>query len=475
MTLKALLTLTLALALLGAALGPAGAASTWTRASTLALPSGATSLPQGYLPALACPRAGECVAVGQFVDSRANTYGLVATETKGHWGAARHLIAPSGAATGSGLLPVAVACSAVGACVVVGSYLDQAGNQRAFYDVEVKGVWRSAAALPLPANAASAGTLASLHGVACSPGGPCVAAGEYLGPHGTSLALLATYAKGAWRVSAGAPPAGAGANPFVQLTQVACGAAGRCTAAGTYLDTDNVSHPLAYSLRAGAWGTPARPALPANASAYATASVGGEGCSSDGSCVVVGTYETLDGRRGAYAASQVAGAWQRARALVLPTSANPLAFFYGFADVSCPASGGCSVGGQFRSATGAYQGFLVNEVGGNWRVATTLPLPGGATSTGANGGVVALSCTAVGSCAAGAAYLDGAGNYQGLLINETGGTWGAPVPVALPGSAASVGVDGGVYALSCHVQGCSAVGSYLDGTGSYQGFTLAGH
>jgi hypothetical protein len=51
--------------------------------------------------------------------------------------------------------------------------------------------------------------------------------------------------------------------------------------------------------------------------------------------------------------------------------------------------------------------------------------------------------------------------------------WQRGTEVTLPSGAGSVGVDGGIYAINCtSATSCVGVGSYLQGTNTYEGFTL---
>jgi hypothetical protein len=69
----------------------AGASTTprWQAAKTAALPSGATGLPSGFLPALGCASAGNCSAGGAYSDASGHTQGLILNEVKGVWTAPR--------------------------------------------------------------------------------------------------------------------------------------------------------------------------------------------------------------------------------------------------------------------------------------------------------------------------------------------------------------------------------------------------
>ena len=109
---------------------------------------------------------------------------------------------------------------------------------------------------------------------------------------------------------------------------------------------------------------------------------------------------------------------------------------------------------------------------GAWKPAKTLSLPSGAQQAGKNGGAVAFTCSSVGNCSAGAAYLDSSGNYQAGIVSEVNGTWQTTQKLTLPNGATTVSPAGGVYGLICRASSCTALGSYQTSSGSYQGFTV---
>jgi hypothetical protein len=456
---------------------PAGATSTrWSPARLLRLPVASASLPQGYLPALACPAAGSCVAAGDYQDGANVVHGLTVSSRRGVWSRARAIAPPPGAASPADLTPEAVACGAVGDCLVVGSYSDATGAVQAFVDREVKGAWRGARAVALPANAAVSAQVAGLRAVACASATSCAAVGSYVtsDPPGAIEGLVVVVRAGSFSAREVSAPGAANFNPRLVLTQIACARAGSCVAAGTYLDADGATHAIAASASLAPVGAALAP--PSDVSAYPGETVGALACVRSGACVVLGTYETSAGRREGYVASSVRGKWQRADELVMPpgAGANPDVFSYGFAGLACASPGDCAAGGQYVDAQGAHQGFLVDEVAGRWRAATELALPVGAREAGANGGVVALTCPASGRCRAGAAYVDAHGNYQAYVVAETAHRWARGTTLALPRGSSDVGVDGGVYGLVCaSTSRCSATGSYLDATGNYQGFAAS--
>ena len=453
---------------------------TWRAARHATLPVGGTTIPSGYLPALACPSAGNCVAAGDYANGAGTVKGLILTEVAGTWRTPLTITPPTNAAANAGLTPNAVSCGSNSNCVVVGSYQDHAGNTQSFIDAETNGRWARASYVAMPANRAGVGQNSQIHSIACSAPGQCSAVGTYLDnatpyPHGLGFAL--NEISGHWtRAVQVQLPAGANANPFVGIGQVACSSPGNCSAVGTFIDANDATQGLAVDEVHGSWHTGATVVLPGNANAFTGVTLASLACGANGRCTAIGTYETVAGAVQGFTTSRASGQWGRGVALQMPTGApaNPHVFLYGFSDIACPRVNDCSAGGLYRDGAGKYQGFFVDERNGVWRVAVALRLPSGSQMAGRNGGVVSVSCISVGYCSGGAAYLDGSGNYQASIVNQVNGVWRSATRLALPPGAASVGVDGGVYGLVCPTHGpCTAVGSYLKGASSYEGFTVS--
>ena len=85
-----------------------------------------------------------------------------------------------------------------------------------------------------------------------------------------------------------------------------------------------------------------------------------------------------------------------------------------------------------------------------------------------------VSCPSAGSCTAVGSYLDSSGSRQGLLLTETSGTWATGVEAPLPADAnAPGGQDARLVSVSCASAGnCTAVGFYANSSGPYQGLLL---
>jgi hypothetical protein len=464
----------------GAALPAAATVPAWNNAKVVVLPSGAKGIPDGFLPTLTCVSVGNCEAGGSYTDANNRVEGLILNETNGVWTTPSTLKVPVGAAANPGVTLYALSCGAIGNCSAAGDYVNAAGDDLAFYADEVSGTWQEAHQVELPANALVKGQDAAIRSIACPSAGNCSAVGSYDDNNPVSSreqGFVDVEIDGVWRRATEIAIAGStNFDPFVAMGQVACASNGRCAAVGSYIDANDVTEGLVVDENGNAWDRGRALALPANASAFAGATISEVTCVKDSSCAVFGSYYERGGAIEALSAGETHDVWGRAVELTMPSNANtnPHVFLYGFGGIACASSGNCSVGGQYETSNSEYQGFLANETNGVWIDAQELSLPSGALSAGKNGGVVALACPAAGNCRASGAYLDASNHYQAVVATETNGVWAPGVKVVLPNNATSVGVDGGIYSLLCSSpSSCLGTGSYLVGGSTYEGFTLA--
>jgi hypothetical protein len=455
------------------------AAPQWHGAKLAGLPSGATGLPNGFLPALSCASAGNCSAGGAYSDKAGKVQGLLLSEVRGVWKAPTRLLPPASANADPSTSINSLSCASPGNCAAVGSFADTHSNGLSFVANEVKGVWQRAKEVTLPTGASSTIQNSEVHSVVCSTPGNCSAVGSYLDstqPTGHAQGLEVNEVRGVWGHAVETKvPADANVNPYVSIIQVACGHVGNCVAVGSYIRDDNTTEGLIITEVNGVWNGATAVTLPGNAGAYPSAALSEVTCASANNCTAIGTYTTAAGDVEGMIASETHSTWARAQEMTMPSGAatNPHTFFYGYGGLACPSIGNCSAGGQYLVGTSTYEGFFINEVNGSWLAATEMALPAGAQMGGRNGGVVAVSCRSVGNCSAGAAYVDGASEYQALVINEVAGQWQTGQKISLPTGDNTVGVDGGVYGLVCHATGpCTATGSYLKGLINYEGFTV---
>ncbi len=339
-------------------------------------------------------------------------------------------------------------------------------------------MWRRGSELILPTNAASTGQVATPHAISCASTGNCTVVGTYVAKTSAlaTQGFFSSEVNGVWHHALEVTlPAGANANPMVSLAQVSCWSVGNCLVVGSYVDANDVSLDVVVPEIAGKWKNALPVGLPGNASAFAGAQFSEVSCTPSGSCIAVGTYNTSSGAVQPLVALGDAAQWTRALEVHLPASAakNPETLIYGFQGASCAAPGDCALGGQYMDADGHYQGFFDDVINGDVQRAQVLRLPGGAVQAGHNGGVVSISCPAIGTCFAGAAYMSATNKYEALIVHETNNVWQLGATIALPNGATSVGVAGGVYSVQCFTtSSCTASGSYQSSASRYDGFAL---
>ena len=168
---------------------------------------------------------------------------------------------------------------------------------------------------------------------------------------------------------------------------------------------------------------------------------------------------------GQSAAVRGAGSWGRAIEVpglgVLNTGGRAYV-----TSVSCASAGNCAAGGSYRDGQRHDQGFVAVERNGVW--GTAMEVPGlGALNAGRShfiGGasVSSVSCAAAGDCAAGGDYVNGHNKVQAFVADDRHGRWGRAIEV--PGLAAlNVGGFAGVITVSCSSPGnCAAGGFYAN-------------
>jgi hypothetical protein len=234
-------------------------------AMTAGVPAaGASAISVGSVPdlvelnAVACPRRGDCLAVGQDVTSGhsfAKAWNgtawrvLPAVDAPGSPAALWDVACPP--ASPSLVSPPAVAPLAgtppVGNCIAVGSYSDVSG-----FGFTLAVSWDGARWHVL--HPASPGLFDGLSGIACPAIRRCVAVGATLA---TSFTTLAEAWDGArWRVLATPTPGGWGA-----LNAVACPRPASCVAVGS-TGYGGVRRPLALSWNGARWRVLASPPSP---------------------------------------------------------------------------------------------------------------------------------------------------------------------------------------------------------------------
>jgi hypothetical protein len=486
-------------------------AGTWTQATELTPPANAGGTLAG-LAAISCSSAGNCTAAGSYDDSSGNRQAMVATETAGTWAQAIEITPPTGAsADPHSPYLYAISCPSAGNCTAVGKYVDGSGNLQAMVATETAGTWAQATELTLPANAGT-NPNAFLTGVSCSSAGNCTAVGSYEDSSGNTQAMVASETTGTWAQATELTlPANAGANPTAYANAISCSSAGNCTAVGTYEDSSNNTQAMVAAVTAGTWARATELTLPTGAGTNPGGSLLGVSCSSAENCVAAGNYVDSAG----YGQAMVATQTSRATTLFTPTT-GALTVSAGATNIPVTATTGFTVGQPLGVGTGAsFEQPTVTAVGTqgrnttlsaaslvgatNIKVASVTGLTAGdkviidtgsnqetdtittVGTSGVSGTGLTLGTALLKAHASGVAVSDpGTGisfspalsfshtSGESVQVLSTASTFSTATELTLPGNAGA-NPNAEVAGISCWSSGsCTTIGSYQDGSGYNQ-------
>ena len=442
----------------------------WSAGVGAVLPADASPKSTAFIESVSCPSAGNCGAVGFYVDSAGHSEGLLLAETAGRWTLGVEAVLPANAATDPSVRLNSISCASAGNCSAVGDYKaeDSSGFSEGLLLTETAGSWGTGVEAVLPADGATPIEGSSLVAVSCASAGNCSAVGSSFDGTGNFPGLLVTETAGTWAAGVDAPlPANAATSPYTEspLRAVSCASAGNCGAVGYYVDSSRTCQGLLLAETDGSWATGVE-ALPANAVGCAVTFA--VSCPSAGNC---------SADLGDYLLTETAGNWPTVLKPVLPANACPVGpgpgqcdgNYGGSGSISCASAGNCTAVGDYTDSSGGDADLLLTETAGRWRAGVEAPRPANAAASDAS--LTSVSCAPTGYCSAVGQY--GAG---GLLLTKSAGKWTA-ARAALPANAAKdPDRYAYLYSVSCAFAGhCSAVGIYHDSSGNTQGLLLDSH
>jgi hypothetical protein len=464
----------------------------WESGSAAVLPANAATGKQQIvsLNSVSCASAGNCSAVGGYVDSSGNTQGLLMTETAGIWATGVEAALPADAAANPHVSLDLVSCASAGNCSAVGGYADSSGNSQLLLLTEADGVWEAGVAAALPANARAGG--GGLGAVSCASAGNCSAVGFYTTRSKNMEPLLLSEKAGSWvtGVEAKLPANAATRKRSAPLNSVSCASPGKCSAVGGYFDKSGNSQALLLNEKAGRWSPGVEGKLPANTAA--THKYSGEtvlllavSCASAGRCSAVGSYCAVRGcnRIGKGSGSsgeqgllltEKAGRWRTGVEAKLPANAAKTGPLQYLNSISCASAGNCSAVGSYFDSSLKTHLVLLTEKAGHWAKGVKAALPTNAAAAQAELGVNSVSCSSAGNCTAAGTYSgSGQDNTHPLLLTETAGVWARGVAVALPANASAPSQYSWVTVSCAFAQDCSGAGFYADSSNGQQGLLLS--
>jgi hypothetical protein len=442
---------------------PASAAGpAWTGFTELSPTDAHPDAPDAVVESVACAGSASCAAVGSYTDADGFDQAMAASRAGGDWSVSEPGL--PGNANSSYPEPslLSVACGAPGSCSAVGVYTGDAGVTRAMVTSRSSGAWLGAEEAPLPPDAnPSLGS--DLSAVACGGAGSCSAVGSYKDNGGVSRLMIVTLAHGTWSAEKIDPPAGA---VEANLLSVACGAVGSCATVGFYGDGSGAVRPMAATQSGGDWTAAAIDvALPLDANPAApNGYLISLACGGAGSCVAGGSYsddKTPTSASHAIFTSLANGSWSRAAVLPLPSDANDTDPAASVDALGCGAPGSCGAVGTYTDGSGTPRTMVASQVSESWAPAARLELPADAAPDVAASDETSIACADAGACVLAGSYVD-ASTQRPMVASQVNGTWSAASALGLP-SDAHANPDAVATSVACGAPSSCLVGGFYNG------------
>lgn len=344
-------------------LSPLTSGSGWSITPTPNPPAGNGLFGAAQGPAVSCPTASVCTAVGLHVRESGLGVTLAERRSGGTWTVQSTPNPPGAAASALN----GVSCPTSSACTAVGQFSVKSGAQLTLTERWNGSNWRIQPT-PNPAGSPSS----RLFAVACPAADTCTAVGT-----SNSKVLVERWDGSRWRIQSAPVPPGA---QFSELNAVTCTAATSCIAVGDYVNSSGADVSLAERWNGTSWAIQPTP----NPSAQFFSVLTGVSCTARGVCEASGASDT-----GVFAERWNGASW-RLQAVPAPAGAQ-FALLFG---VSCAVSSCEAVGGYFDSS-GAFVTLGERWNGAAWRVQPT-PNPARASANYLSG----VSCPSPSDCTA---------------------------------------------------------------------------
>ena len=372
-------------------------------------------VPGQTLNNLSCSAVNACVAVGTFTTFLGSNRPLV-ERWNGHRWAVRFTARPRGAQGGTF---AAVSCFSRRVCDAVGSFnVTRSGSHPLAEQID------DSRSRVQPTAGFVGGTSGALNGVSCTSAGACTAVGDYVNRAGTQVTLAEREAGGGWVVE---PTPTVPTATVSTLSAVSCASGAACAAVGEYCESsadlcseDEGEVPLAQIWDGSNWRTVPVP----HASGSPTSQLGAVSCMTPTSCVAVGNQVTSTG------VSPLIEAWNGSTWAIEDGPTPPGSNNSRLTGLSCSSPTACTAVGWFSgTSTDGSNPFVEVWNGSTWAFQTP--------SANGGGQLNSVSCLAPGSCVAvgGAATT---AEDRALIETSAGSSWSATIPSGLQASLAGV-------------------------------------
>jgi hypothetical protein len=253
---------------------------------------------------VSCASAGNCSAGGQYaVGSGVDFQAFVANEVDGKWHDAIEVPGTATLNQNNTAETASVSCGSAGNCSAGGYYYDSSGHRQAFVANEVNGTWHNAIEVP-GTPALNQDGKAQTASVSCATAGNCSAGGSYIASSGVQQVFVASEVDGTWQKAIEVPGiaalnSGGKNSPGAEITSLSCATAGNCSTGGSYYSTAG-ERAFVVSQVNGTWQTAIRVTGLLNGASQ-TASVS---CGAAGNCSAGGSYDDNDGNVQAFVVNE---------------------------------------------------------------------------------------------------------------------------------------------------------------------------
>ena len=336
-------------------------AGVWTGVEAI-LPADANADSNIHISSVSCASPGNCAAVGQYIDTSVDFHGVLFTETAGVWATGVPATLPADGRTANAQVSIIrVSCPSAGNCSAVGGYVDKSGHSQGLLLAETGGTWATGVKAPLPANMGT-NPEAEITSVSCASAGNCTVVGDYADSANHFQGVLLTETAGVFVTGVEASlPADAATQPSAFVDSVSCGSPGNCTAVGRYTDSSNHFQGVLLTKTAGSWAPGVQAPLPADAAANPNVSPNSISCASPGDCSAVGTYADSSGHTDGLLLTETAGVWAIGEQAPLPADASAGDPNVAVNSVACPTAGDCAAAGRYIDSSRHSQGLLLSS------------------------------------------------------------------------------------------------------------------
>ena len=376
---------------------------------------------QDEFESVSCASAGDCTAVGRFKNVDGNFEALTMTSTDGVWGQGTPALFADGVQSDSPNSDFrSVSCASAGDCTAVGRFINVDGYYEAWTMTSTDGVWGQGTPVVF-AEAQNEYPDSISNSVSCGSVGNCTAVGFFQNVDGNYEAFTMTSTDGVWGQATPAVFADGVQldSPSSEFRSVSCASAGNCTAVGRFRNVGDRDEAFTMTSTNGVWGQ-ATPALFADGvqSDSPDAEFRSVSCASAGNCTAVGFFQNVDGNYVAFTMTSTNGVWGQGIPALFADGVQNESSEEQFNSVSCGSVGNCYAVGFFVDVNWNYVAFTMTSTNGVWGQAT--PVVFAEAQNGyPNSSSYSVSCGSVGNCTAVGVFTNVGGGYEAFTMMST--------------------------------------------------------